>query len=165
VEVHTAANRVRHSRLADTLVRPELLVIFIIVSRFRRFGILITMGRHKDLRTMVHAFVRDDLHWSCEVKLTHSSVGIKPRTEPCRRNDLSFACTNCAMREVWGIDYRNQFLSSQNACTSKSKGETAVAQARARTYKLNGGRDILDAAVLSDNLPFLEGVGGANEVR
>jgi len=30
---------------------------------------------------------------------------------------------------------------------------------------LNGVRDVLDAEVLSDNLPFVAGVGGANEVR
>jgi len=30
---------------------------------------------------------------------------------------------------------------------------------------LNGTRDVLDAEVLSDNLPFVTGVGGANEVR
>lgn len=30
---------------------------------------------------------------------------------------------------------------------------------------LDGTRDVLDAEVLSDNLPFVTGVGGANEVR
>ena len=30
---------------------------------------------------------------------------------------------------------------------------------------LNGARDVLDAEVLTDSLPFVIGVGGANEVR
>ena len=30
---------------------------------------------------------------------------------------------------------------------------------------LNGIRDVLDVEVLTDNLPFVTGVGGANEVR
>ena len=72
-----------------------------------------------------------------EAKLTHGSVGTNPRAEPCRRNDPSFARINCADREVWGIDYRDQFWrSGQNRCASESEGETAVVQARART----GGR-------------------------
>ena len=29
----------------------------------------------------------------------------------------------------------------------------------------NGARDVLDVEVLSDNLPFVTGVGGANEMR
>ena len=31
--------------------------------------------------------------------------------------------------------------------------------------RLNGPVDVLDVEVLSDNFPFVEGVGGANEVR
>jgi hypothetical protein len=101
------------------------------------------MGRHKDLHTRVHTFVRDDLHWSCEVKLTHSSVGTNPRTKTSRRNELSFTCINSAIREVWGIDYRNSFGGAvKTPARPNLKGKPTVVQARARPYKLNGGRDI-----------------------